>query len=88
MTQKCKNLYQAAYFMTMGATIADTEIRTVAANQIKKKGHRLQWYVTLYDVPYEAIMAWKEKRAIANVADIEIMRFKLKRVFHKYYDKR
>lgn len=87
MKQECKNLYQAAYYMTHGAVIVHTRIRVIPENQIKKKQHRYQWYVTLDNVPLEAIMAWKERKAIANVGEIEIMRLKLKRAFAKYYDK-
>jgi len=86
ITQICKNLYQAAYYMTQGAELIETNIRTVAPHQIKKKGHRHQWYVTLKNVPLEAITLWKENKAEANVQHIEIMRFKLKRAFRKYYD--
>lgn len=78
-----QNTYEAAYYLSEGATLSEAKVRKVRENKITKLGYRNQWVMTLTGVPRKAIETWKNGTAQVNARTFEYKRVKLKKKVYK-----
>lgn len=78
-TKEIRDLYEAAYYLMVGAKIDDVHTHKIPTKKWAKKFYLQQWVIKMSEIPTTAIEAWKNHTATGSLREFAAARLRLKK---------
>ena len=79
-SRETTDTYEASFYLMFGAKIESVRKRNLPQSKADKKGYRLEWVISVNNIPDWAYECWKTGYTFGNIQEFVRERKKLKKL--------